>query len=36
MFKTYDEAAVAVDEMFATAYQNAGSELTVFTSSLDP
>ncbi|KAI0360874.1 ARM repeat-containing protein [Trametes cingulata] len=24
MFKTYDEAAVAVDEMFAIAYQNAG------------
>ncbi|OJT05098.1 Regulator of nonsense transcripts 2 [Trametes pubescens] len=24
MFKTYEEAAVAVDEMFAVAYQNAG------------
>ncbi len=27
MFKTYEEAAVAVDEMFAVAYQNAGSTL---------
>ena len=25
MFKTYEEAAVAVDDMFAVAYQNAGS-----------
>ncbi len=26
MFKTFEEAAVAVDEMFSVAFQNAGRE----------
>lgn len=33
LYKTFDEAAVAVDEMFNTAFQNAGRKWIVFYSS---
>jgi hypothetical protein len=35
MFNTFEEAAIAVDEMFNAAFQNAGRELNLFHSNKD-